>query len=189
MGPDASTAFLMIKPCAVADGHVGDIVAALERAGFSIAGIASRRLTVAEASSSLRRSRGQALLRPACRLHNIRHDRRPASERAGYPGAQEADRGDRPRGGCARDDQGAVRQESPRERCPRVRFDRTDRARVALLLRGLPEDSGRRRSRRTRAVRTGREDDQGGSNGRGDARAAIHRRPHSGAARRGAEAS
>jgi nucleoside-diphosphate kinase len=50
MGPDASTAFLMIKPCAVADGHVGDIVAALERAGFSIAGIASRRLTAAEAS-------------------------------------------------------------------------------------------------------------------------------------------
>jgi nucleoside-diphosphate kinase len=50
MLPDASTAFLVIKPCAVADGHIGDIVAALERAGFSIAGIASRRLTAAEAS-------------------------------------------------------------------------------------------------------------------------------------------
>lgn len=49
MSPDASTAFLMIKPCAVADGHVGDIVAALERAGFSIVGIASRKLTAHEA--------------------------------------------------------------------------------------------------------------------------------------------
>ncbi len=35
MNPDASTAFLMIKPCAVSDGHVGDIVAALERAGWA----------------------------------------------------------------------------------------------------------------------------------------------------------
>lgn len=50
MGPDASTAFLMIKPCAVEDRHIGDIVSALERAGFSIAGIASRRLTAPEAS-------------------------------------------------------------------------------------------------------------------------------------------
>ncbi|MFH1690330.1 MAG: nucleoside-diphosphate kinase [Candidatus Eisenbacteria bacterium] len=50
MSPDASIAFLMIKPCAVADGHIGDIVAALECAGFSVAGIASRKLTAAEAS-------------------------------------------------------------------------------------------------------------------------------------------
>ncbi len=49
MKPDASMAFLMIKPCAVSDGHIGDIVAAVERAGFSIEGIASRRLTVDEA--------------------------------------------------------------------------------------------------------------------------------------------
>ena len=49
MNPDASTAFLMIKPCAVSDGHIGDIVAALERAGHAIVGIASRRLTAAEA--------------------------------------------------------------------------------------------------------------------------------------------
>ena len=45
MPPDASIAFLMIKPCAVSDGHIGDIVAAVERADFSIVGIASRRLT------------------------------------------------------------------------------------------------------------------------------------------------
>jgi nucleoside-diphosphate kinase len=50
MKPDASSsAFLMIKPCAVNDGHIGDIVAVLERADFSIVGIASRRLTVDEA--------------------------------------------------------------------------------------------------------------------------------------------
>ncbi len=49
MNPDASIAFLMIKPCAVSDGHIGDIVAVVERAGFSIVGIASRRLTPDEA--------------------------------------------------------------------------------------------------------------------------------------------
>ena len=49
MNPDASIAFLMIKPCAVSDGHIGDIVAAVEGAGFSIVGIASRRLTPDEA--------------------------------------------------------------------------------------------------------------------------------------------
>ena len=49
MNPDGSIAFLMIKPCAVSDGHIGDIVAAVERAGFSIVGIASRRLTSGEA--------------------------------------------------------------------------------------------------------------------------------------------
>ena len=50
MNPDAPIAFLMIKPCAVSDGHIGDIVASLERADFSIVGIASRRLTPDEAS-------------------------------------------------------------------------------------------------------------------------------------------
>ncbi len=49
MNPDASIAFLMIKPCAVSDGHIGDIVTAVERAGFSIVGIASRRLIADEA--------------------------------------------------------------------------------------------------------------------------------------------
>ena len=49
MNPDSPIAFLMIKPCAVSDGHIGDIVAAVERAGFSIAGVASRRLTADEA--------------------------------------------------------------------------------------------------------------------------------------------
>ena len=49
MNPDSPIAFLMIKPCAVSDGHIGDIVAAVERAGFSIEGIASRRLTTDEA--------------------------------------------------------------------------------------------------------------------------------------------
>jgi nucleoside-diphosphate kinase len=49
VNPDASIAFLMIKPCAVSDGHIGDIVAAVERAGFSVVGIASRRLTADEA--------------------------------------------------------------------------------------------------------------------------------------------
>ena len=49
MNPDAPIAFLIIKPCAVSDGHIGDIVAALERADFSIVGIASRRLTADEA--------------------------------------------------------------------------------------------------------------------------------------------
>jgi len=50
MSHDGELAFLMVKPCAVSDGHVGDIVAALEDAGFSILGIASRRLTRDEAS-------------------------------------------------------------------------------------------------------------------------------------------
>ena len=45
MGSDASVTFLMIKPNAVEDGHVGDIIAALEGEGFSIVGIASRLLT------------------------------------------------------------------------------------------------------------------------------------------------
>ncbi len=44
------TTFLMIKPRAVADGLVGEIIAALEDGGFAIAGVASRRLTVEEAS-------------------------------------------------------------------------------------------------------------------------------------------
>lgn len=41
--------FLMIKPSAVEAGQVGGIIDAVERAGFGILGIASRRLTRAEA--------------------------------------------------------------------------------------------------------------------------------------------
>jgi nucleoside-diphosphate kinase len=41
--------FLMIKPSAVAAGHVGGIIDAVERAGFKMRGAASRRLTRAEA--------------------------------------------------------------------------------------------------------------------------------------------
>lgn len=44
-----STSFLMIKPCAIEDGHIGDIIAALERGGFRVVGMASRRLTSDEA--------------------------------------------------------------------------------------------------------------------------------------------
>jgi nucleoside-diphosphate kinase len=49
MNHDGELAFLMIKPCAVSDGHIGEVVAALERAGFTILGMASRRLTREEA--------------------------------------------------------------------------------------------------------------------------------------------
>jgi nucleoside-diphosphate kinase len=41
--------FLMIKPRAVSEGLTGEIVAAIEREGFAIVGVASRRLTRAEA--------------------------------------------------------------------------------------------------------------------------------------------
>jgi len=41
--------FLMIKPRAVAEGLTGEIVAAIERAGFVIVGVASRRLNADEA--------------------------------------------------------------------------------------------------------------------------------------------
>ena len=49
MADDRSVTFLMIKPNAVEDGHVGDIIAALERGGFEMIGVASRRLTDDEA--------------------------------------------------------------------------------------------------------------------------------------------
>jgi nucleoside-diphosphate kinase len=44
------TTFLIIKPCAVSEGHVGDIISRLESEGFTIAGMASRRLTEEEAA-------------------------------------------------------------------------------------------------------------------------------------------
>ena len=49
MKAESSVAFLMIKPCAVEDGHIGEIIAALERSDFTIVGVASRRLTTDEA--------------------------------------------------------------------------------------------------------------------------------------------
>lgn len=50
MAGTSEVAFLMIKPCAVSDGHIGDIIAALERGGFSVVGMAARKLTSDEAS-------------------------------------------------------------------------------------------------------------------------------------------
>ena len=41
--------FLMVKPRAVRDGLTGEILAELERGGFRIVGLASRKLTVEEA--------------------------------------------------------------------------------------------------------------------------------------------
>jgi len=49
MAADRNVTFLMIKPNAVEDGHIGDIIAALERGGFEIIGAASRRLSDGEA--------------------------------------------------------------------------------------------------------------------------------------------
>ncbi len=51
MKVESSIAFLVIKPCAVEDGHIGEIIAALERSDFTIVGMASRRLTADEARS------------------------------------------------------------------------------------------------------------------------------------------
>jgi nucleoside-diphosphate kinase len=51
--------FLMIKPRAVSEGHAGEIIAAVERLGFEIAGIASRRLTVSEAERFYDAHRGK----------------------------------------------------------------------------------------------------------------------------------
>jgi len=44
------TTFLIVKPRAFAEGHVGGIVTELERDGFEILGVASRRLTREEAA-------------------------------------------------------------------------------------------------------------------------------------------
>ena len=63
MGADRRT-FLIIKPCAVSDGHVGDIISALERAGFGIVGIASRRLTKDEAAGLYDVHRGKEFFEP-----------------------------------------------------------------------------------------------------------------------------
>ncbi len=44
-----SRTFLMIKPRAVAQGHVGEIIAAVERMGFAIVGVAARTMNEEEA--------------------------------------------------------------------------------------------------------------------------------------------
>jgi nucleoside-diphosphate kinase len=43
--------FLMIKPSAVAAGHVGGIIAAVEDAGFTIVGLTAKTMTTEEARS------------------------------------------------------------------------------------------------------------------------------------------
>jgi nucleoside-diphosphate kinase len=61
-------AFLIIKPCAVSDGHIGDIVSALEQAGFTIVGMASRRLTRAEAEGLYDVHEGKEFFEPLVRF-------------------------------------------------------------------------------------------------------------------------
>jgi nucleoside-diphosphate kinase len=62
------TTFLIIKPCAVEDGHVGDIVSALERFGFSMVGVASRRLTPEEAAGLYDVHEGKDFFEPLVRF-------------------------------------------------------------------------------------------------------------------------
>lgn len=64
MGPDRSAVFLMIKPSAVEDGHMGSIVTVLERSDFSIVGVASRRLTAEEAGRFYDVHRGKEFFEP-----------------------------------------------------------------------------------------------------------------------------
>ena len=64
MASDKTLAFLMIKPCAVEDGHVGEIITDLERAGFELLGIASRRLTAEEAGRLYDIHRGKPFFEP-----------------------------------------------------------------------------------------------------------------------------
>jgi nucleoside-diphosphate kinase len=66
--PGDSRTFLIIKPCAVEDGHVGDIVSALERAGFVIIGMAARRLTREEAEGLYDVHRGKDFFEPLVRF-------------------------------------------------------------------------------------------------------------------------
>lgn len=56
--------FLMIKPCAVSDGHIGDIIAALEGSGFAVVGMAARRLTREEAGRLYDVHRGKPFFEP-----------------------------------------------------------------------------------------------------------------------------
>jgi nucleoside-diphosphate kinase len=56
--------FLMVKPRAVAEGLTGEIIAAIEREGFKIVGIASRRLTVDEAERLYGVHRGKPFYEP-----------------------------------------------------------------------------------------------------------------------------
>jgi nucleoside-diphosphate kinase len=68
MGSSGSTTFLMIKPNAVEDGHIGDIIGALEREGFTVAAIASRRLTDAEARRLYDVHEGREFFEPLVRF-------------------------------------------------------------------------------------------------------------------------
>ena len=56
--------FLMVKPSAVGAGHVGGILSVVEKAGFKILGVASRRLTVAEAEVFYDVHRGKEFFEP-----------------------------------------------------------------------------------------------------------------------------
>ncbi|MBN2565638.1 MAG: nucleoside-diphosphate kinase [Candidatus Eisenbacteria bacterium] len=62
------TTFLIIKPCSVSDGHIGDIISALERAGFDIVGVASRRLTIEEAAGLYDVHEGKDFFEPLIRF-------------------------------------------------------------------------------------------------------------------------
>jgi nucleoside-diphosphate kinase len=62
------SSFLIIKPCAIEDGHIGDILSSLEGAGFRIVGMASRRLTVEEARGLYDVHEGKEFFEPLVRF-------------------------------------------------------------------------------------------------------------------------
>jgi nucleoside-diphosphate kinase len=68
MARDGSVTFLMIKPNAVEDGHIGDIIGALEKGGFAVLGIASRRLTADEARRLYDVHEGREFFEPLVRF-------------------------------------------------------------------------------------------------------------------------
>lgn len=59
-----SRTFLMVKPTAVKTGHVGRIVDLVEKAGFRILAVASRRLTAGEAEEFYDVHRGKEFFGP-----------------------------------------------------------------------------------------------------------------------------
>lgn len=56
--------FLLIKPSAVAAGNVGGIITAVESAGFTIVGLASKRMTSEEAERFYEVHRGKEFYEP-----------------------------------------------------------------------------------------------------------------------------
>jgi nucleoside-diphosphate kinase len=58
----------IIKPDAVAAGHVGDILARIERAGFKILALQMRHLSLTEAEGFYRVHHGQPFFEKLCRL-------------------------------------------------------------------------------------------------------------------------